>query len=342
MKPVQWLTVVGLTIGCYGNGNEGVMPTPGMVQVRKAQISDLYTTGNALGSFSGPQVPNLQIDHLDAGEYSLQFQVIEPPIDALGYATYAIIRWKVQGQQIQRIISVFSGAVIGGVAQAVDVTLLDQSDRSMAGFHYALTAILVPGSPTVTLAGGGAAINLRQNEQVFFNSQPGVAYSLAAPVVNVGAGGVFQLATPYTGPAAPAPGSSFWAQSPYKVGVALSKGTRPTIMQPPVLLTSKLAQTIAPASLGPVAGIAVPQDAGVISILTSVVPTLAPNVSLVAANEGYVLFGQAGGLISHSYIPGTPEEWYPIPPGTTNVSFGNANAGGGASLNFTYQWGIEG
>lgn len=319
------------------------MGIPGTVQVRKAQISELATTENALGSFAGSPVPNLQIDHLEAAEYSLQFQVIEPPIDGLGYATYAIIRWKVQGQQIQRIISVFSGAVIGGVAQAVDVYLLDQSDRSMAGFHFALTAILVPGSAVVTLVGGGAPINLTGSQQVFFNSQPGVAYALAQPVVNVSAGGTFLLATPYTGPAAPGPvGSSFWAQAIYKVGVALSKGTRPTIMQPPVLLTSKLARTITPASIGPLGGIPVPQDAGVISILTSVLPTLAPNISLVNADQGYVNFGQAGGLISHGYIPGKPQEWYPIPPGTVDVFFGNANGAGGASLDFTYQWGIEG
>lgn len=343
MKP--FLSVIIGVLGCYSQVNEGdtmTMTMPGMRQVRRAQISDILTTENPLGSFAGNPIPNLQVDNLEAGEYTLQFQVIEPPIDALGYATYAIIRWKVQGQQIQRIISVFSGAVIGGVAQAVDVYLLDQSDRSMTGFHFALTAILVPGSPLVTLAGGGAPINLGPNEQVFFNSQPGVAYGLTGPVVNVGAGGTFTLATPYTGPAAPGPGgTAFWAQSPYKVGVALSKGTRPTIMQPPVLLTSKLAQTIAPATLGPVP-IPVPQDAGVISILTSVLPTLAPAVSLVNAAQGYVNFGQSGGLISHGYIPGTPEEWYPIPPGTVNVFFGNANAGGGASLNFTYQWGIEG
>jgi len=336
------LITAALVLGCYGhNEDDTMMPMPAMGQVRKAQISDVITTANPLGSFTGNQIPNLQIDNLEAGEYTLQFQVIEPPIDGLGYATYAIIRWKVQGQQIQRIISVFSGAVIGGVAQAVDVYLLDQSDRSMAGFHFALTAILVPGSPVVVLAGGGAPINLGINEQVFFNSQPGVAYALAQPAVNVAAGQAIVLATPYTGPAAPGPGgSSFWAQCPYKVGVALSKGTRPTIMQPPVLLTSKLAETVTPVSLG--VGVAVPQDAGVISILTSVLPTLAPNVSLANAAQGFVSFGLAGGLISHGYIPGTPQEWYPIPPGTERVFFGNAIGAGGPSLNFTWQWGIEG
>jgi hypothetical protein len=316
------------------------MGIPGIVQVRKAQISPIWTTGNALGSFAPPQIPNLQIDNLEAAEYTLQFQVIEPPIDLLGIATYAVIRWKVQGQQIQRIISVFSGAVIGGVAQAVDVYLIDQSDRSNTGFFFALTAILVPGSPLVTLAGGGAPINLAGNQQVFFTAQPGVAYGLAQPVVNLPAGGTFALATPYTGPAAPAPGSAFWAQALYKIGVALSKGTRPTIMQPPVLLTTKLAVTVPPASLS--AAIPVPQDAGVVSILTSVLPTLAPNVSLVNAAEGYVNFGQSGGLISHRYIPGTPQMWYPIPPGTTDIFFGNSTIAGGSSLNFTYQWGIEG
>jgi len=321
------------------------MPLPGTTQVRRAQISELFTTINALGSFAGSPTPNLQVDNLEAGEYSLQFQVIESPTDGLGHATYAIIRWKVQGQQIQRIISVFSGAVIGGVAQAVDVYLLDQSDRSNAGFRFGVGAILVPGSPVVTLVGGAPGFfSLSANELVFFNSQPDIGYALASAVVNIiSPGGTFLLANPYTGPAAPGPaGSIFWAQAPYKVGVALSKGTRPTIMQPPVLLTNKLSVTIPPASLGPVAGIPVPRDAGVISLLTSVLPQLAPNVSLVNAAQGYVMFGQATGLINHGYIPSAPQQWYPIPPGTTEILFGNSNAGGGASLNFTYQWGIEG
>jgi hypothetical protein len=321
------------------------MPLPGMSQVRKAQISEVLTTSNTLGSFAGSPIPNLQIDNLEAGEYSLQFQVIEPPIDGLGHATYAIIRWKVQGQQIQRIISVSSGAVIGGVAQAVDVYLLDQSDRSNTGFRFGVNAILVPGSPIVTLVGGAPGFfSLPGNELVFFASQPNIGYALASPVVNiVSPGGTFLLANPYTGPAAPGPvGSVFWTQVPYKVGVALSKGTRPTIMQPPVLLTNKLSVTIPPASLGPIAGIPIPQDAGVISLLTSVLPQLAPNISLANAAEGYVMFGQSTGLINHGYIPSAPQEWYPIPPGTVNVFFGNSNAGGGASLNFTYQWGIEG
>lgn len=319
------------------------MPLNLNTNLRKSQITPMFTTGFTLGSFAGPQQPNLQIDHLEPGEYTLQFQVIEAPQDNIPFSTYAIVRWKVHGQQIQRIISIFSGAVLGGVAEAVDVQLLDQSNRSATGHISILQAVLVNGSPIVTLAGLGGPILIPQNELIFFASQPNIGYSLLSPVTLGVAGTTFELTAPFTGPSTPPfppPGSTpFWLQSPYKIGVSLSKGTRPPIMQPPVLLTTENAVTVTHNSLGPVAGIPIPVDAGVISILTSVRPVLAPNITLVNAAEGYVQFAMPGPVLRHAYIPGTPQNFYPIPPGSNLVFFGNSSA---VSLDFTYQWGIEG
>lgn len=342
----RWLAVVGFSVlcwGCYGEKEDTMLPNL-HTNLLKSQISDMFTTGSPLGSFVGPQQPNLQIDYLQPGEYTLQFQVIEPPLDSLPYSTYAIVRWKIKGQQIQRIISIFSGAVLGGVAEAVDVQILDQSNRSATGHISILQAILVNGSPFVTLAGLGGPINIPGKELLYFASQPDVGYPLLAPVVNAVPGTVIQLAIPFSGPSTPPlppPGTTpFWPQSPYKIGVALSKGTRPPIMQPPVLLTTENAITIAPASLGPVGGIAIPRDAGVISIITSIRPQLAPLVSLVNAAEGYVQFAAPGPALRHAYIPGTPQNFYPVPPGSEFVFFGNSSAA--VTLDFTFQWGIEG
>ena len=305
----------------------------------KSQITPMFTTGSPLGSFTGPQQPNLQIDHLQPGEYTLQFQIVEPPDDNFPFSTYAIARWKVQGQQIQRIISVFSGAVLGGVAEAVDVQLLDQSNRSLVGHFAGMLAVLVTGSPQVTLAAmGPATINIPANSVIYFATQPNSGYPLMAPVINGVPGTVFSLTIPYTGPASP--GAPFWIQSPYKVAVALSKGTRPPIQQPPVLLTAEDPVTVVHGAIGPVGGIAIPQDAGVISIITSVIPTLAPVTSLVSAAQGAVYFAMPGGVLQHAYIPGTPQNFYPIPPGSTRIFFSNSDPA--QDLDFTYQWGIEG
>lgn len=306
-----------------------------------SQITSMITTGSPLGSFAGPQQPNLQIDHLEPGEYTLQFQIVEPPSDPFPFSTYAIARWKVHGQQIQRIISVFSGAVLGGVAEAVDVQLLDQSNRSLAGHFAPILAITTTGSNSVTLmALGPSTISIPQNATIYFNSQPGVGYSPTLPVVGGVPGTVFTLTTPYTGPNSAPGGGPFWIQSPYKVAVGLSKGTRPPIQQPPVLLTAEDPITVAHNAIGPVGGLAIPQDAGVISIITSVVPEAAPVVPLTSAANGAVFFATPAGIVGHGYIPGAPQSFYPVPPGSTTVFFANCDAA--QPLDFTYQWGIEG
>jgi len=92
--------------------------------------SDLTRTtaiGSALTDLpQGTIVPSLMQNNLDPGEYTIQFEAL-PPADNGGFAAYAIVNWKVLGQQVTRKVSVFSGAAISGVGEAVDVKLVDVS-----------------------------------------------------------------------------------------------------------------------------------------------------------------------------------------------------------------------
>lgn len=299
-----------------------------MFNFTRAQISQLFTTSNALGSFEGNQIPNLQINNLEPGEYTLQFQQVESTIDGSGQATYAIVRWKIQGQQIQRIISVFSGAVLTGVAEAVDVQLLDQSERGFAASIPSF-ATVTNGSPIVPLT---LPIVLGADEQVTFFTQPAVSYALAGPVN----GSSIVLATPYTGPNGAL--VRFFATASYKVAVSLSRGTRPTIMQPPILLTTKPISVSASSISAP--PIFIPIDAGVISAFVTVDVVGSAGTAQAEAANARVIFADIRANPLTRFIPQPTPGWYAIPPGTDHIVFVNDSTT--AAINFSIQWGIEG
>lgn len=94
-------------------------------------------------------VNNIDISDLVPGTYTLQFSVISiapspnvkiqiPPI------VHAIITWKIEGQQQRRLVSVVSGASISGVAQGVDVKIIDDSDEDI-GYTYQVQVTLSKG-----------------------------------------------------------------------------------------------------------------------------------------------------------------------------------------------------
>jgi len=111
------------------------------------------TRTTAIGSSTtdlppGLQLPSLQVLDLEPGEYTIQFQGL-PPADGNGFACYAIINWKIGGQQLVRKISVFSGAAITGLAEAVDVQLVDYSGVGVivgSTAEYQIAAALSRGS----------------------------------------------------------------------------------------------------------------------------------------------------------------------------------------------------
>ncbi len=290
----------------------------------RSQTSLVTTTRNALGSFAGNRIPNLQVSNLQAGEYTLQFEIAEPTIDGLGEAVYAYISWKVAGQPMQRIISVFSGSAIGGVSEAVDVSFLDQSGRGGSTLVGFIT--LVNGSTNVVFA---APQNLAASEILVFNAQPNVGYGLAGPV----RGTVATLSSPYTGPGGPAATAIAFAQ--YKVACTLSKGTRPNTMQPPVL------QTITTQSNGPgLQIIPIPRDAGIISALITVTPGPGSGpVSFLSAN-GIVQFVDPAGLTVGEFIPFNFPSWFPVPPSASQLWLVNTNTT--QVLDFSVQWGVDG
>lgn len=301
--------------------SDGELP---MANLSRSQTSDMITTSHALGSFIGNKVANLQQDQLVPGEYTIQFQVVEPPIDGLGFAAYAYIIWKVEGQQLQRIVSVFNGSAITGVADSVHVQLLDQSERGSVFLQGFFT--VTNGSPIFTST---VSQSLKAGQLIQFNSQPGVFYTVISGMTGLSG----ELDRPYTGPGGP--GALAFTLSSYKIGATLSKGTRPTTMQPAVLLTTSL-RTVPPGNsfTFPFP----PSDAGVLSMLATVSVDGANDQA--QANNGVIQLVSAAGLVLASFNPLEFPAWYPIPPGTTTVQAFNRSVVN--TLDFSIQWGIEG
>jgi len=288
----------------------------------RSQITELITTSNALGSFNGDRLSSLQQNDLDPGEYTIQFQIVDPPIDNLGFATYAYISWKVDGQEISRIVSVFNGSSISGVAEAVDVHLQDQSGRG--GFNLAGTFSVVNNSQYISATNSQT---LKSGQQIQFTSQPGVFYTISNGMNGTSA----VLDTPYTGTTNAA--TTAYALSKYKVAASLSRGTRATTMQPPVLLTIK--EQAVPDNFA-TQNISFPLvDAGVISVLI----TTTSNVAAEAENCLAQFLDPTGSAIT-SYFPSEFSGWYPVPPGAVILQLVNQSTSKPAA--FSIQWGIEG
>ena len=306
---------------------------PPIKKLTRSQITTLTTGLNGIGSFVGQRLQSLQQANLEPGEYTIQFQIVEPPIDGAGSATYAYVSWKVDGQQIQRIISVFSGASISGVAESAHVQLLDQSGRgafvqgSGFGLPSSVNFTVTNGSDVVTAS---IPMTFSADEVLFFQNQPTVPYPLLNGVSNSLS---FRLATPFTGPNGVTRAIGITS---YKIGVSLSKGTRPTTMQPATLLTVR-PQFLAPNNS---VNIPIPQDAGVISSLITV--TLGPIPGVGADPENVqVAFVAADGFNLTGYIPAEFGAWYPVPPGAVTLGIWNP-PGNTQQVFVSVQWGIEG
>ncbi|VVB55237.1 Uncharacterised protein [uncultured archaeon] len=301
-----------------------------MSNLTRSFLSVMTTSQNRLGSFAGDKVPSLQIDDLVPGEYTLEFQVVEPPVDPEDFALYAYISWKVDGQQIERIINVFSGAVISGVAGAVDVKLQDQSGRGTVT-NFLPNASVVHGSAIITFA---APVTLSQGQIIIFPpslSTPfqqtytvalGVTNSVTVQITQAYAGGTSGLVNSFS-------------IATYKVAAALSKGTRPTIMQPPTLLTQTIALILV---AGAPQSIPIPQDAGVISVLVTVIAGAGPQTESL---NGWVDFlDKAGSLVLGNFVPNYFSGWFPVPVGAFTMRLHNESTT--ATLSYGIQWGIEG
>jgi hypothetical protein len=261
------LWVLSFSCGCtYQVGNDQTDEDDMAKSIIGAQLTDMSRT--LIQGSAGGQLPigtpnrGLMQTDLEPGEYTIQFSVI-PPSDNRGFAAYAIVNWKVGGHQLRRVVSVASGAVISGVADAVDVQIVDVSD----GPVY---AALPSGNPDPK-----------------------------------------QL---------------------YQVASTLSRGSRPSLNQPGVLLTSRSALQVAP--VGGLQIWSVPQDCGVISAyISGPVPTL-PDV----AADIIVQFNDAAG-VTLGFATIGPSSWTPVPSGTVQVLITN---NGVNTYPVNVIWGIDG
>jgi hypothetical protein len=304
---------------------------PMAANLTQSATTTLQTTTNQLGSFVGNKITGLNINNLEPGEYTIEFSVVEAPIDPEDFAVYAYVHWKVESQQLQRIISVFSGAVISGVADSVDVQLLDQSGRGTFG-NTLPNASVTNGSPTVTFI---APFSLAQGQTIVFLTTPPQSYEIVSGVTN---STTVTLSENYQG--VTDGNVTAYSIASYKVGATLSRGSRPTIMQPPTLATLQLLQVDVPVPPAPSVPqvVPIPQDAGIISVLTTVVATTGPQSESL---NGRVTFSDKTGLFFiGAYVPNYFSGWYPVPAGAASMSLHSDSAS--ATLLFGIQWGIEG
>jgi hypothetical protein len=102
-----------------------------------------------------------------------------------------------------------------------------------------------------------------------------------------------------------------YPREPYLVSVQAARGTRPAIQQPPTL--DSVSISLDP---GPVvsADIPIPQDAGAISLYTTVTAA-----SALANEQVTVLMRNAGGIVLREYSPLVNTEWVPLPAGASQL-----------------------
>jgi hypothetical protein len=271
-----FLGILGLWLtGCTCQVGEPTEENDDMGNLIAAQIADM-TRSAAMGTLAGlptaigaQQQPSLQQNNLEPGEYTVQFQAF-PPADGLGFAAYAIINWKIAGQQITRKVSVANGVSISGVCEAVDVTLIDVSQTGQFGF------------PAATPSPNPTGIGL------------------------------------------------------YKIGVALSKGTRPNVQQPATLLTAIAEQAVAPGVN--VVNYKVPTDAGVVAVMITAARLSVADV--IADNEIAATQLNNSGLVGlSSWYPLQSDRWVPLGVGCTTIGISNYSAGTALTQVF---WGIDG
>lgn len=138
-------------LGCGGQGECDAM----LNTIARATANMIRTT--AAGSNTsdlpiGTPIPSLQVNELSPDIYTIQFEGMPPDTD--GFSAYAIINWKIGGQQITRKVSVFSGAAISGVCEAVDVKLVDVSNiafNALGADPYKIAANLSRGQRAATM-----------------------------------------------------------------------------------------------------------------------------------------------------------------------------------------------
>ena len=171
---IRLFFILFFLVGCTYNTTEEAFEMSNCIG---SQTSDMTTTPNLYTTIIVQPITNLQMDNLEPGEYTLQFEA-ESPNDGLGFFARAIVHWKVRGQQLQRIISIAPGAFLSGVAEAVDVYVIDYSGEGP------LRVVQKPYKVFCTLS-RGTRPNVEQPATVSNQSTPIALASGASAVVLV-------------------------------------------------------------------------------------------------------------------------------------------------------------
>lgn len=100
-----------------------------------------WQVNGKLETYNVSQTQKLAADFSQApGQYTIQFAtgpIIQPgaPAAPIVKQTKAVIKWSVEGTFVRRQISLYDGASISGVGQAVDVEIIDSSFAAAGGTH---------------------------------------------------------------------------------------------------------------------------------------------------------------------------------------------------------------
>ena len=132
-----------LLSGCTGYIDEPITDEDAMRTTARKNAIPVHIVPGLVGwSQSGTLVTQspgagvtLQAIFHEPGNYTVQFGISSVPPAGLAnlIRPEAEITWKVQGNQVTRVINVGDGTSITGQAEAVSVRLFDSSDASMGG-----------------------------------------------------------------------------------------------------------------------------------------------------------------------------------------------------------------
>jgi hypothetical protein len=275
---LNWFLVIGLgLIGCVSQSISTEEADKIMAGESNREGMTGWSQSGKLATANANQKVTMQADFekgaFGAGAYTVAFdidQVSSPVKTRFNNRAEAEISWRVEGNAVNRRVSVSNGVQVSGCGQAVRVVISDVTpDR-----------VVVTGAPP--------------------------------------------------------------AGEPYVVSVQITPGTRPTTETPPVLevfdKTTGLAFDVATMTQTVVA---IPQDAGVVSVYVTCAPTPiagVPNGTIIP-NQGVQVSHGGFGAPLKIYDPRDFDGWVPIATGAFEIDLINNT---GFDITFSVQFGIDG
>lgn len=264
----------------------------------------------------------------------------------------ALVRWRVEGQEVTRRLTIGAGASLTGVGQAVRVEMYDATppqfwkSRRVPG-----TATLTPGSENVTFSVSVAGI-VESGDVITFSSQPNVQYAVGESL-----GPDVTIVPAYSGPASTTARATvaFEAASDYGVSVQVSAGVRGSNAQPPLLqpydgppyIGQFDADNPSPGTgflfvvpQGANLPVLIPEDAGVNQVFITVIAN--DNGKLVSQGQAIV---QIENKLSTQRIWDASQvdnSWVPIPPGAEGLILTNRAPTGFGALVYSVAFGVDG